>query len=425
MRLEKIFTKRFHSLPNDVDTIGHQLAIRGGYIHQTGAGVYTFSPIGLKTLKNIENLVGKEMNNLNCQEILMPITSPASLWEDSGRYNSVDVLLKFKNRASTNFVLNPTHEEIVVDYARNCLESYKQLPFSLYQIQTKYRDELRVRAGLIRCREFIMKDAYSFHANAEDLNEFYGKMLLTYGRIYKKLGLKDVVSVLAPTGDMGGKISHEFQMISSIGEDTIYMCKSCNYKSNKEIFSNLTFEDTVICPECGGNLNKIRGVEIGNIFQLGDKYTKSMDVSYIDKDGSKKYPLMGCYGIGISRVLACILEQAELGKSMWNMNIAPYKVHIITIGNSDYVRDASNNIYENLNKNKIDIVIDDGSDRPGSKFMNADLLGSPIRIILSDKNVLNNVAEMKYYNLKNNYPDFVKLDSVLELIRNIIKDEII
>lgn len=419
MRLEKIFIRRLHSLPNDVDTIGHQLALRGGYIHQTGAGVYTFSPIGLKVLKNIENVIREEINSLGCQEILMPIASPASLWKESKRYDSVDVLLKFKNRAGTDFVLNPTHEEVAVDYARTCLESYKQLPFSLYQIQTKYRDELRVRAGLIRCREFIMKDAYSFHINIEDLNEFYNQMLITYNRIYKRLGLKDVISVLASTGDMGGKISHEFQMISPIGEDTIYLCKSCDYRSNKEIFSNIIDEDTVLCPKCGKSLDKIRGVEIGNIFQLGDKYTKSMDVSYIDKDGSKQYPIMGCYGIGIGRVFACILEQAELGKSMWNMAIAPYKIHIITIGNSDHVREISNNIYENLNKNKIDTVIDNGDDRPGSKFMNADLLGSPVRIILSDKNVANNVAEIKYYNLKENYPDLIKIDSVLDLVKKI------
>ena len=209
MRLDKIFTKRLHAIPSDADTNGHQIALRGGYIYQTGAGVYTFTSLGLKVLRNIENLIRSEMDKLGCQEILMPITSPASLWKESNRYDSVDILLKFKNRAENDFVLNPTHEEIVTDYVRSCLQSYKQLPFSLYQIQTKYRDELRVRAGLIRCREFIMKDAYSFHKDWNDLNDFYNKMLEKYHKIYELLGLSDIISVLAPTGDMGGKISHD------------------------------------------------------------------------------------------------------------------------------------------------------------------------------------------------------------------------
>ena len=402
MHLSNIFTKRLHTLPSDADTNGHQIALKGGYIYQTGAGVYTFTPLGIKALKNIEKVVRTEMNKLGCQEILMPITSPATLWKESHRYDSVNVLLKFKNRAGNDFVLNPTHEEIVSDYARFCLQSYKQLPFSLYQIQTKYRDELRVRAGLIRCREFIMKDAYSFHKDWDDLNEFYNKMLLAYERIYKLVGLDNVISVLAPTGDMGGKISHEFQMVSPIGEDTLYICNSCDYRSNKEMFNDLNEEQK--CPNCGKTLEKTRGVEVGNIFQLGDKYTKPMNVSYVDEDGSKKYPVMGCYGIGIGRTFACILEQAELGKYVWNELIAPYKVHIILIGNSQQISNISSKVYHHLLDNNIEAVIDDTNDKPGSKFANADLIGAPIRIIISERNISdNNCLEIIEYN-KNEEP---------------------
>lgn len=402
MHLSNILTKRLYSLPSDADTNGHQIALKGGYIYQTGAGVYTFTPLGLKVLRNIENVVRIEMDKLGCQEVLMPITSPATLWRESNRYDSVDVLLKFKNRAGNDFVLNPTHEEVITDYVRFCLQSYKQLPFSLYQIQTKYRDELRVRAGLIRCREFIMKDAYSFHRDWNNLDKFYNEMLLAYEKIYKLIGLDNIVSVLAPTGDMGGKISHEFQMISSIGEDTLYICNSCNYKSNKEMFIDLSEEQK--CSNCGKILEKKRGVEVGNIFQLGDKYTKSMNVTYIDEDGNKNYPIMCCYGIGIGRTFACVLEQAELGKYIWNELIAPYKVHIISIGNSQQIINISNKVYHYLLANNIEIVIDDINDRPGSKFANADLIGAPIRIIISERNINdNNCLEIIKYN-KNEEP---------------------
>lgn len=420
MHINNIFIKRLHTLPSDADTKGHQIALKGGYIYQTGAGVYTFTPLGIKVLRNIEDAVRSEINKLGCQEILMPVTSPASLWKESNRYDSVDVLLKFKNRANNDFVLNPTHEEVVSDYVRFCLESYKQLPFSLYQIQTKYRDELRARAGLIRCREFIMKDAYSFHKDWDDLNDFYNKMLLTYEKIYKSIGLNNIVSVLAPTGDMGGKISHEFQMISPIGEDTIYICNSCNYKSNKEMFNSQDEEQK--CPNCGKILEKNRGVEIGNIFQLGDKYTKSMNVTYTDEDGTKKHPIMGCYGIGIGRSFACILEQAELGKYVWNKLIAPYKVHIVTIDSSQKITNISDKIYRNLLTNNIETIIDDTDDRPGSKFANADLIGAPIRIIVSERNIESgNNLEITEYN-KNAEPTktMIEVDSCENFILNLL-----
>ena len=410
MRLDKIFTKRLHAIPSDADTNGHQIALRGGYIYQTGAGVYTFTSLGLKVLRNIENLIRSEMDKLGCQEILMPITSPASLWKESNRYDSVDILLKFKNRVENDFVLNPTHEEIVTDYVRSCLQSYKQLPFSLYQIQTKYRDELRVRAGLIRCREFIMKDAYSFHKDWNDLNDFYNKMLEKYHKIYELLGLSDIISVLAPTGDMGGKISHEFQMVSPIGEDTLYICNSCDYKTNKDMFKNDNDEQK--CPNCNNTLEKIRGIEVGNIFQLGDKYTKSMNVIYIDENGNKQYPIMGCYGIGINRTFACILEQSKLGKYIWNKLVAPYKIHIISIGNSQKIIDICNKIHNDLSNNNIETIIDITDDRPGSKFSNADLIGAPIRIIVSERNIDNN---------NENYLEIVEYNKNTEPIKNMIK----
>ena len=255
MQIEKLFIKRTKELPSDATTSGHKLALKGGYIHQTGAGLYTYSPLGFKVLQNIEKIIREELDSVGCQEMNMPVVSPLSLWKETGREN-IDVLLKFKTRAGIDAVVNPTHEEIVTDYVRSILQSYKQLPsfpnsLCLYQIQTKYRDELRARAGLIRCREFMMKDAYSFHRSWEDLNSFYDILLNAYHKIYNRLGLKNVIDILAPTGDMGGKISHEFQMVSEIGEDTIYTCSSCDYRANKEVLTDKEAEDILVCPKCG------------------------------------------------------------------------------------------------------------------------------------------------------------------------------
>ena len=428
MRLENLFIKRTKELPADATTSGHKLSLKGGYVHQTGAGLYTYSPLGFKVLQNIETIIRKELDAIGCQEMNMPVVSPLSLWKETGREN-IDVLLKFKTRAGIEAVVNPTHEEIVTDYVRSILQSYKQLPLAptslcLYQIQTKYRDELRARAGLIRCREFMMKDAYSFHISWEDLDNFYNIVLTTYHKIYDKLGMKNVIDILAPTGDMGGKISHEFQMVSEIGEDTIYTCSSCDYRANKEVLTDKDAEDILTCPKCGCELNKLRGVEVGNIFQLGDKYTSSMNVHYLDKDGKKQTPIMGCYGIGVSRVFGCLLEQSnDEAKAIFNMAVAPYKVHIISIGEDTEVLNLANNLYNDLLSAGIDVIIDTTNERAGSKFANADLIGAPVRAIISPKNIEKGVFEMKYSGLNGIYPEQLSIDNIFQDIREIITKE--
>ncbi|MBR1544758.1 MAG: proline--tRNA ligase [Alphaproteobacteria bacterium] len=428
MQIENLFIKRTKELPSDATTSGHKLALKGGYIHQTGAGLYTYSPLGFKVLQNIEKIVREELDAVGCQEMNMPVVSPLSLWKETGREN-IDVLLKFKTRAGIDAVVNPTHEEIVTDYVRSILQSYKQLPQSpnslcLYQIQTKYRDELRARAGLIRCREFMMKDAYSFHSSWDDLNSFYDILLKVYHKIYNRLGMKNVIDILAPTGDMGGKISHEFQMVSDIGEDTIYTCSGCDYRANKEVLTDKDAEDILVCPKCGAKLNKLRGVEVGNIFQLGDKYTKSMNVSYTDADGKKQTPIMGCYGIGVSRVFGCLLEQSENeAKAVFNMAVAPYKVHIIAIGEGEPV-ELAKKLYNDLIASGIEVIIDTTDDRAGSKFANADLIGAPIRAIISPKNLANGVFEMKYSGLSREYPEQIKINEISMGVKDIIAKEL-
>ncbi|MDR2777777.1 MAG: proline--tRNA ligase [Rickettsiales bacterium] len=428
MRLEKLLIRTLREAPESAETLGHQFSVRGGYVHQTGAGVYTISPLGLRVLKNIETIMGREMNKLGCQEVLMPVVSPASLWIESNRYDSVDALLKFKTRGGINSVLNPTHEEIICDYVRSFLQSYRQLPFALYQMQTKYRDELRVRAGLIRCREFIMKDAYSFHSSDGSLEEFYGEMLKAYHLIYKKVGLVDIIEVVAPVGDMGGRVSHEFQMISPMGEDKIYICASCEYKCNSEALENSGGNgENVLCPKCGKKLREARGVEIGNIFQLGTKYSESMSVFYSDETGGRRNPVMGCYGIGISRTMASIMEQrlaADANGAVWNMLVAPYRVHIMTIGNSENIMLTSSKIYHGLCSLGIDTILDDGEEGAGSKFANSDLIAAPIVVIISNRCLSMGNVELKYGNVKGDYPTSIPVADICEKLGQFIENEL-
>ena len=388
MRIENLCVRReFGDVGGDT-THGHKIAIKGGYIHQTFQGGYTYSPLGWRVIAKIENIIREEMNAIDGQEILMPVVSGADLWRESGRYDSVDVLAKFKGRGGVDYVLNPTHEEVVVDFVKSVLKTYRQLPFMVYQIQTKFRDELRARAGLIRTREFIMKDGYSFHTSQEDLEKYYLRCHKAYENIFKRCGLHDVVSVASATGDMGGKVAHEFQMISDMGEDTIYLC-DCGFNTNKELVG-----DDEKCPKCGAKMRSERGVEVGNIFQLGDKYSKSMNLVFTDSDGSTRNPIMGCYGIGVGRTMATILEQsADDFGPVWNMATAPFQVEVIGLSGAF---DQAEKIYNEILAAGIDVMLDTRDVRAGEKFTDADLIAAPIRLIVSEKNLANNVVEVKY-----------------------------
>lgn len=334
----------------------------------------------------------------------MPVVSGADLWKESGRYDKVDVLAKFKGRSGADYVLNPTHEEVVVDFVKSVMDSYKQMPFMVYQIQTKFRDELRSRAGLVRTREFRMKDAYSFHLTQEDLEKFYAECLQAYYRIFKRIGMKNVVDVKSDNGDMGGSISHEFMLLHEIGEDTVYVCP-CGFRANRE-----TMGESKICPVCGKPLDEHRGIEIGNIFQLGDKYSKSMHLEYTAQDGTKKNPIMGCYGIGVGRAMASVIEEsADDNGPIWNMEIAPYKVHIVTMADKTGESDKlGQKIHDYLTQKGIEVILDNRDIRAGEKFADADLLGAPVRLIVSPKNLEKGVIEVKY-----RHPDYQHLTNEL------------
>lgn len=421
MKIENLCVKRLYGDVAGATTAGHKMAVKAGYIYQTFQGGYTLTPLGWRVVRNIENIIRDEMDAVDGQEILMPVVSGAELWRESGRYDTVDVLAKFKGRGGAEYVLNPTHEEVVTDFVKSVLTTYRQLPFMVYQIQTKFRDELRVRAGLIRTREFIMKDAYSFHTSQADLEKYYYRVLDAYKRVFARCGLRNVVDVLSSTGDMGGSIAHEFQLINEMGEDTIYLC-DCGFRANKEKIE----EGKEICPKCGAPMHKVRGIEIGNIFQLGTKYSASMHLTYTADDGTEQNPIMGCYGIGVGRTMAAILEESadEYGPR-WNMSTAPFAVQVIALTDKDGKTNATaEKIYNDLRAAGIETLLDTRDARAGEKFADADLIAAPVRLIISTKNLANGVAEVKYRVNDmdtSGMPTSFALDTVVAETQNAIK----
>ena len=421
MKIENLCVKRLYGDVAGATTAGHKMAVKAGYIYQTFQGGYTLTPLGWRVVRNIENIIRDEMDAVDGQEILMPVVSGAELWRESGRYDTVDVLAKFKGRGGAEYVLNPTHEEVVTDFVKSVLTTYRQLPFMVYQIQTKFRDELRVRAGLIRTREFIMKDAYSFHTSQADLEKYYYRVLDAYKRVFARCGLRNVVDVLSSTGDMGGSVAHEFQLINEMGEDTIYLC-DCGFRANKEKIE----EGKEICPKCGAPMHKVRGIEIGNIFQLGTKYSASMHLTYTADDGTEQNPIMGCYGIGVGRTMAAILEESadEYGPR-WNMATAPFAVQVIALTDKDGKTNATaEKIYNDLRAAGIETLLDTRDARAGEKFADADLIATPVRLIISTKNLANGVAEVKYRVNDmdtSNMPTSFALDTVVADTQNAIK----
>ena len=420
MRIEKLCVNRLYGDVAGATTRGHKIAIKGGYIYQTFQGGYTLTPLGWSVVHKIENIIRDEMDTVEGQEILMPVVCSADLWRETGRYDAMSVLAKFKGSSGADYVICPTHEEVVTDYARSVLTSYRQLPFMLYQIQTKFRDELRVRAGLIRTREFIMKDGYSFHETQEDLEKYYKRCFDAYYRLFKRCGLKNVTDVMSDTGDMGGKIAHEFQLINEMGEDTLYIC-DCGFRANKELEET----DCSVCPKCGKPLNKVRGIEIGNIFQLGKKYSESMHMTYTDANGTEKTPIMGCYGIGVTRVMAAIIEEsADDNGPVWNMETAPFAVEVIgLVDKENKTFELAEKIYDDLKKANIEVLLDNRDNRAGEKFADADLIAAPIRLIVSTKNLANNQIEVKYR--VNNFdtsslPNAIDVKDYLKTIQDLI-----
>ena len=540
MLMSKLLGERFKEKPSEATSTSHVFLLRGGYVRQVTNGIYTLLPPAKRIAAKIENIIREEMDAIDGQEVLFPVALPGDLWKESGRFEAVgSELVRFKDRANKDMILGMTHEEAAVHLARSEAKSYADYPFMIYQIQTKFRDEPRARGGLIRVREFTMKDAYSFHTSQEDLEQYYDKCYAAYHKIYARAGVPEVISVKSDTGMMGGKVAHEFMLLTDIGEDTLVICDSCDYRSNMEVavgklavattteaeikevetpnmktieevagFLNVPvtntlkacvfaaegqekpvivfirgdlqvntsklekitkaavtpFEDyentknlcfgfmgpygldaqgaTVIfdaslkdeknlvaggnkvdvhitgismsrefpeaeyvdvaevfegqeCSCCHGKLQFKRGVEVGNIFQLGTRYTESMGMTYVDKDGKAKTPIMGCYGIGVGRLLACIIEARhdDYGP-IWPMSVAPWQVHICVLKSKKQdMNVVGMDLYNKLNK-KFEVIVDDRDVAAGAQFADADLLGVPVRVVVGEKNLANGQVEL-------------------------------
>lgn len=549
-------------MPREASLVSHAYLLRGGYIRQVANGIYSLLPLGLRVIRKIENIIREEMNALNGQEVLMPALLPRELWDESGRYDSVGPeLMRFKDRADHDMVLAMTHEEAAVHLARNEARSYRSYPFMLYQIQTKFRDEPRSRGGLIRLREFTMKDAYSFHRDQASLDEFYDRCANTYSRIFTRCGIPEVKKVQSDTGMMGGGVAHEFMLLTDSGEDTIVACKECDYIANLAVahckwtpkkqqplalkkvhtpgkhairdvasFLNVpesqtakvvfyesdnagrpvmvlirgdievnenklvkligvvpepasektilktgavagfaspigihdcrvivdesianatnfvtganeidyhyinfdlnrdaieyeindiaTVKDGDICPSCGGTLSLKRGIEVGNIYQAGTRFTDRMRMRYLDENGSECTPLMGCYGIGIGRLMASVIEaQHDKFGPLWPRSIAPFSVHIITIDLKQAEKETfSTPIYHELCAEGIETVYDDREERAGVKFAEADLIGAPLRLIFSGKNLDSKTVEWR--SRDGSEKGSIQVDHVMSFVRN-------
>ena len=541
MKLEKLVGERFRERPSDCVVDSHAFMVRGGYLKYVANGIFSsYMPLK-RVMRKIEQILREEMDAIDGQEVQFPVVMPASLWQESGRYESIGKeMARFVDRGGSPLVLGMTHEEAAVQLVRDYGQSYMKYPFMVYQIQTKFRDEARPRAGLIRVREFTMKDAYSFHTSQEDLEEYYARCHKAYERIYARVGLPEVISVASDSGMMGGNISHEFMLLTPIGEDSIAICKACGYKANMEAAEcivhnqrneaskdltlvhtpsihtieevceflqcdekssckavvyqrnsddsyivlfirgdlevnetkltnflgcdihpavitgecglkagyigpvNLKGDFTVlfdrsleglnnlscganveehhytgldmardvegaayhdfakiqeggICPHCGKHAITVsRGIEVGNIFQLGTKYTKSMNMTYVDTNGEAQYPIMGCYGIGVGRLAAAICEahHDEYGP-IWPLSVSPWQVHLCAVRpDDDQVRAYADELYDQLQSRGIEVIYDDRNVSPGVKFSDADLLGVTYRVIVSPRNMKKNIVEI-------------------------------
>lgn len=344
------------------------------------AGVYTYLPLGFRVIKNISAIIREEMDAAGAEELLMPALQPKDIWEETGRWSGSlkDVMYQFQDAGKKDLGLAATHEEVVYDLVRRFVNSYKDLPLAVYQIQNKFRAELRPKGGLMRGREFMMKDLYSFHLSEEDLDAYYDKMIAVYKRVYERLGLEAKV-VEASGGVFTDKFSHEFQVVTDSGEDRIIYCQQCDFAQNSEIAS-LKAGDK--CPKCGGILLEGKSVEVGNIFKFGDKYAKDMNGFVNDERGNKSPILMASYGIGISRLVATIVEIYHDEKGIiWPESVAPYKVHLISIQKNDEAK----KIYDELASAGIEVLYDDRDISAGQKFADSDLLGLPWRLVISNK----------------------------------------
>ena len=382
MRQSELFTKVSRAAPKDEVALNAELLTRGGFIYKNSAGVYSFLPLGWRVIQKIAGIIREEMNAIGGQELFMAALHDKRYLKATKRWD-VGVVFKVVSggkdagEKEPGFNISWTHEEIMAEIGTKYVSSYKDLPFAAYQIQTKFRNEPRAKSGLLRGREFLMKDLYSFHTSEEDLFKYYDRVAAAYQKIFARCGLKAYYT-LAAGGDFTASNTHEFQVVADVGEDTIYLCEKCEYAENKEI-SKLTVGGK--CPKCGTGIREEKAIEVGNIFPLGTKYSEAFNLQFADEQGRKKYVVMGSYGIGLGRVMATIVEvMSDKSGIVWPANVAPFRVHLLALNGAN--GDAA---YRALQDEKIEVLYDDRSLSAGEKFAEADLVGIPWRLVVSPK----------------------------------------
>ena len=401
MLASKNFAPLIKDTPAEAEVISHQLLLRSGMIRKVASGIYNWLPLGFKTLKLVENIVREEMTNTESQEIFMPMVQPRDLWEDSKRWDKFGPeLLRFKDRHERDFCLGPTHEEIITDLIRNNLSSYKELPLSLFQIQTKFRDEIRPRYGIMRGREFLMKDAYSFHLNQECLNNTYQTIREAYKAIFNRLGLGYKI-VKADSGAIGGEISEEFHVLAESGEDTLAFSEESEIAINAELLINenesIDSLQGKTFPDSQEEIKLAKGIEVGHIFQLGNVYSSAMNATVLDENGNRQALQMGCYGIGVSRIVAAAIEQNHDEKGIiWPKNIAPIQISILPIfkESSDKNFIFAEKLYKDLSKLGLRVMLDDRQERFGKKITESELVGSSYAVVIGKSYIENKTIEL-------------------------------
>ncbi|MBP9753283.1 MAG: proline--tRNA ligase [Proteobacteria bacterium] len=406
MRLSEYFIPTLKEVPADAQIASHRLMLRAGMINQTTSGIYTWLPLGQKVLQKIEAIIEDEQNKIGCHRVIMPTIQPAHLWQESGRFDDYGKeMLRIKDRHDRDMLYGPTHEEVITDLARQYIKSYKQLPKTLYQIHWKFRDEIRPRFGVMRGREFLMKDGYSFDISYDGAFLTYKKIFESYIKTFDRLGLI-AIPVRADSGAIGGDLSHEFQIVAPTGESTIYYDETFETLTNEQrTFDGLKDlyaaadekHDPKNCPIADDKIKTARGIEIGHIFYFGTKYSKAMNFSVVGPDGSSIFPEMGSYGIGVSRLVGAIIEASHDDYGIiWPESVAPFKICLINAKTSDETAcQLSEMLYSKLKHLNVEVLFDDRDERAGAKFANADLIGIPWQIIVGRDTIENGTYEVK------------------------------
>lgn len=408
MKQSELFTKTLKDSPKDEASVNAVLLTRGGFVSKIMAGVYAYLPLGFRVLNNIRQIIREEMDAIGGQELHMSVLQNKETWETTKRWETAaDVMYQFKDASQKEVGLGWTHEEPLTEIARHYISSYKDLPRAVYQIQDKFRKEPRAKSGLLRGREFLMKDLYSFHASDDDLHNYYEQVADSYLKIYSRLGI-DAKRTVA-SGGLFSKFSDEFQVFSEEGEDTIYHCEKCGYTANAEVATELKISTK--CPKCEQGIEKRKSIEVGNIFKLGTRFSEAFNLNFTDETGKKKPVIMASYGIGLGRVMGTIVEVSHDDKGIiWPAAVAPFLVHLISI------KKDADNVYDALLKAGIEVLYDDRDASPGEKFADSDLIGIPWRVVVSEKTIKEKKIEVKRRN--EGKVEIVSLKELIAKIKN-------